>query len=469
MVIVEDGVAPRQVPTAAQPRRQSRALLAYGSLALPLSLAEIPIILYLPAFYARELSLSAALVGAVFLVARLWDGLSDILVGWLSDRTRSRFGRRKPWVVVGAPFLMISTWFLCHPPQHVGFLYLAIWTTLFYTSFTAVKIPHLSWGTELATDYVERSRVTTYREAFTMLGNLIFVSLPLIFLGTNPPLGQVLLLIVLTVLCSAPVCALLSSVFVCDAPPAHPVKAKLVEDWTGLLRDRILVRFLVARLFWAVEEGVANSLLVFSFAVGLQLPSKLFIAVFVLYVATLCALPITLSLARRVEKHRLLALGVMIQALTYAAVVFIPSGHLAVVLLLWALLGLANTAMLSLPTSILADIIDSGELTAGERRSGTYVAADNLVFKIGMALGVGLSFELLSLAGFSPSATQYTAADSLHLRLLGFGLPSLLSIPPAILYAMHPITRGIQQKVRDRIDSGGRVDSSLGLGEGARI
>jgi len=91
-------------------------LLAYGSLALPLSLAEIPIIVYLPAFYAKELHLSAGWVGMAFLSARLWDGVSDLLIGGLSDRSRSRWGRRKPWVIAGAPFLMGSLWFLCNPP-----------------------------------------------------------------------------------------------------------------------------------------------------------------------------------------------------------------------------------------------------------------------------------------------------------------------------------------------------------------
>src|SRR5581483_9451937 len=150
---------------------------------MPIWIAIIPIVNYLPAFYAKELHLSVGMVGAVFLCARLWDGMADLLVGWLSDHSDFRWGRRKPWVVCGAPCLMISTWFLCTPPQGVGLLYLMFWTALFYTAWTAMYIPYLSWGSELADDYVERSRVTSYREAFTMLGNLFFAAAPLTFLA----------------------------------------------------------------------------------------------------------------------------------------------------------------------------------------------------------------------------------------------------------------------------------------------
>lgn len=439
------------------PRQTRLALLAYGSVALPLCLAEIPIILYLPAFYVKELHLTAALVGVVFLVARLWDGLSDVVVGWLSDRSISRFGRRKPFVFVGAPFLMVSTWFLCSPPPQVSVIYLAAWAGLFYTAFTAVKIPHLSWGTELATDYVERSRVTTFRETFTMVGSLIFVSMPLIFLAADAPLREVLFLITLTVICTVPLTTLFSCVWVPDPAPTSRTATHVLEEWAGLIKDRILVRFLCARVFWAIEEGITNSLLVFSFGEGLQLPDKLFWAIFILYIATLCGLPMTLRLARRVEKHWLLAGGVAVQALVYALVLFIPTGNFVAVAVLWALIGVANTAMLSLPTSILADIIDHGVVTTGERRSGAYVAIDNLVFKIGMALGVGISFALLDLIHYDPGAAQHGAADLRNIRLLGFGLPSLVSVPAIILYMTHPITRRVHGLLREKIESNGRL------------
>jgi glycoside/pentoside/hexuronide:cation symporter, GPH family len=436
-----------------EPAHSQWTLLAYGGVALPLSLAGLPILTYLPAYYAQELHLSAALVGVVFLGARLWDAISNLLIGWLSDRSLSQWGRRKPWVIVGAPFLMASTWFLCNPPNGSGLAYLALWALLFYTAWAAMYIPYLSWGAELAGDYVERSRVTSFRETFTMLGNLFFAAGPLVFLADGAPLHEVLRLISLAVLLMVPLTVLYLWLGVRDRPPAQQLQTPLLEELTGVLRDRVLIRFAVATLAFAIGDGVANSLLVFFFAVGMQLPNKVFWAIFVLYVATLCAVPLMLHVAKHVEKHRLLAVGVAIQVLAYAGLAAAPPGNFPIVVMLEIVLGIANSAMLVLPTSMLADMIDHGEVASGQRRAGAYVAVYNLVLKLGMAVGVGLAFGLLAWVGYEPDAVRHGAADITHIRLLAFGLPCLLQLPVIVLYFKHPITKKIQQRLQEQIRS----------------
>lgn len=439
--------------TAGRGTLTKRTLLAYGGLALPLCLAGIPALLYLPAFYAKELHLSTGLIGVVFLLARLWDGLSDLTVGCLSDRSMSQWGRRKPWTLLGAPFLIASTWFLCNPPIGAGLAYLSLWVALFYTSWTAMFIPYLSWGTELATDYVERSRVTSFREAFTVVGVLFFVSAPLVFLPADPPLRSVIGLISLTVLCTLPPAIASSSLWVRDPPSAERRQTHLLNEITALARDWVFIRFTLGRLLFATGEGVANSLLVFSFGVGLDLPNKLLWTLLVLYIVTLCTVPAALHLAKRVEKHQLLAAGVAIQALVYAGAICIPAGNFPLVAAAWAVLGIANSAMLTLPGSVLADIIDHGEVVTGERYPGAYVALDNLVYKVGMAIGVGISFGMLALLHYDPNALHPSAADVRNIRLVGFGLPCLLSLFAVVPYLTHPITRKVHRQLREAIDS----------------
>jgi Na+/melibiose symporter-like transporter len=128
-------------------------------------------------------------------------------------------------------------------------------------------------------------------------------------------------------------------------------------------------------------------------------------------------------------------------------------GNFTIVAALQVALGIANSAMLILPTSILADIIDHGQVMSGERRSGAYVAIYNLVYKLGMALGVGLSFGLLALVHYDPGAAHHSATDVSSIRLLGFGLPCLLQVPVVILYLTHPISRKIQRQLREQINS----------------
>lgn len=453
-------VAPEPQPAAPGIAGQERpsslkrwTLLAYGVLALPLALAEIPIIVYLPAFYAKELNLSTGLVGLVFLSARLWDGISDVLIGWFSDRSRSRWGRRKPWVLVGAPFLMGSLWFLCNPPPGAGLAYLGVWAVLFYPAWTAMKIPYISWGAELATEYVERSRVTTFRETFTMLGNLLFAAAPLVFLAADAPLHSVLLLMSSTVLWMVPIAVILLALFVRDPPPVHSQTTPLWQGLALLGKDRVLIRFVCATLLIWTSEGVINSLAVFSFSVGLELPDKLFWIILILYVATLSAVPLTLRLAQSWEKHHLLAAGILVYTSATLSLVWVPGGAFVLVSVIWVIAGIGYAAITVLPTSVLADVVDNGEAATGERRSGSYAAIYYLVVKIGLALGVGLSFGLLDLVDYDPSAAHHPAADVRNIRWLGFGLPSLLYAGALLLYMRHPVTREAQRLLRRTIEA----------------
>lgn len=420
---------------------------------MPLALASVPILLYLPAFYAKEVGISAGLVGLIFSVGRLWDGLADVPVGWLSDRTRSRFGRRKPWVVIGAPFLMAATWFLCNPPEGAGLVYLAVWAAIFYTADTICKIPHISWGTELATEYTERSRVTAYLGTFTMLGNLFFVSAPLVFLSDNAPLSAVLLLISFSTLLLTPLAVIPIGALVPDPPRAVRSETHLLKGLIPLAKDRVFVLFSAAILCYGLGNGVMNSLAVFSFGVGLQLPNELFWIIFILYVSTLCAVPLVNFLGKHLEKHSLLMGGLLLTAAVNGAHVFVPAGNFTIVAVLWVLAGVGTATWFVLPPSMLADIIDRGELTDRERRSGAYTAVYNLTMRIGMALGVGLAFGSLELVGFQPNAAEHSAADAFNVRLLGFGLPGVLFLIVTCLIWKHPITKTMQQRLRAEISA----------------
>jgi Na+/melibiose symporter-like transporter len=238
-----------------------------------------------------------------------------------------------------------------------------------------------------------------------------------------------------------------------DPVPVRRTEVQLLKAIGGLVRDRVLVCFVVAVLMIFTGEGIINSLVVFAFSVGLQLPGKVFWVIFIVYVATLSALPITLRLSRHIEKHWLLAGGLSIKAMGYAAHLWVPLGNFPVVAALWVVVGVAHAATLVLPASILADVIDHGDVAAGERRSGAYVAIYNLAMKVGMALGVGLAFGLLAMLHYDPSAAHYSTGDARNIRWLAFTLPALLEASAIVLLLRNPITRMDQKALRQSINS----------------
>src|SRR5690554_6115724 len=192
-----------------------RVLAAYGLPGLPMAALGLPLFIYLPTFYAADLGLNLTAVGAVLLLARLWDGVTDPAVGVLSDRTRSRWGRRRPWMVAGLPVTLLAMCMLFVPPQGAGIAHLLGWSMLLYLGWTMISLPHSAWGAELSPDYHERSRITASRELFVVLGTLIAAGLPSLVEGGNAEVLKVLAIILLIAL---PLTILLASVVVSEPP-----------------------------------------------------------------------------------------------------------------------------------------------------------------------------------------------------------------------------------------------------------
>ena len=147
-----------------------RILLAYALPAVVVSLPIIPVYIHLPRLYGIELGLGLAAVGWILLAARLFDTVTDPLIGALSDRTRIAGCRRKPWIAVGAMVAGIGLWQVLMPPDASGSAYLLVWSMVLYGGWTMVAVPYLTWGAELSGDYHERSRVTSWREALGLIG-----------------------------------------------------------------------------------------------------------------------------------------------------------------------------------------------------------------------------------------------------------------------------------------------------------
>jgi len=155
-------------------------MIYYALPELTQAVVTLPMALFVPAFYADDLALPLAGVGAAIAASRLLDVISDPLIGILSDRVVTRWGRRKPWIAVGTPFLMLSAWMIFVPPGVVSLSYLLIWATLLFLAFTLVDLPHKVWGAELSTDYLERNHVAAWREGFGAVGLILFLGMLLV-------------------------------------------------------------------------------------------------------------------------------------------------------------------------------------------------------------------------------------------------------------------------------------------------
>ena len=153
-------------------------LLAFGIPEYAIYLSSIPITLYIPYVYSADLGLELAHIGLILMLARITDVITDPLIGFLSDRTRSRFGRRKPWMAIGALIMMTSAYLLFNPQGDVTNTYLLIWSMLLWLGWTMINIPYYAWGAELSDNYDERTRITGWRQVFAYAGNVTVLAVP---------------------------------------------------------------------------------------------------------------------------------------------------------------------------------------------------------------------------------------------------------------------------------------------------
>lgn len=397
-------------------------LAAYGLPGLPMAALGLPLFIYLPTFYAADLGLSLTAVGAVLLLARLWDGVTDPAIGVLSDRTQSRWGRRRPWMIAGLPVTLLAMWMLFVPPQGAGIAHLLAWSMLLYLGWTMISLPHSAWGAELSPDYHERSRITASRELFVVLGTLIAAGLPALVEGGN---AAVLKALALALLVALPLTILLA----CAAVGEPPRPVLRISNWR--LATRVLVanrpfrRLIAAYLLNGIANGLPATLVLLFATQVLQLGqlSGLFLTVY--FGCGILSIPVWIAASRKLEKHRAWCTAMLLNCLFFAPVPLLGAGDMAGFLAICVLTGLCLGADLALPPSMQADVVDIDTAQSGAHRAGLYFALWGVATKLALALAVGIAFPILDLFGFQ--AASGNANDPAALTAL------------AALYAIAPI------------------------------
>ncbi|SVD94084.1 uncharacterized protein METZ01_LOCUS446938, partial [marine metagenome] len=154
-------------------------IMAYGGLGTPLAMIGYPIAIWLIPFYSEVTKFQLAVLADLLLIARFTDVITDPLLGQWGDSTKTRIGRRKPWIILGVPLMIFSVYKLFMPGDDVTLTYFLLWMMLMYLGSTAIGIPYGAWGAEISSDYHQRSRIVSGREAFVLIGLLISALIPL--------------------------------------------------------------------------------------------------------------------------------------------------------------------------------------------------------------------------------------------------------------------------------------------------
>ena len=417
-------------------RRTEFSHFAYALPAVPLAALYLPLFSYVTPFYTSEQGVGVAAIGAAWIAIRLFDAVSDPAMGWLSDRTPYRLGRRRVWLAVSVPLIAVAAWQALVPPADAGLAHAALWLFLLTLGWTMAQTPYTAWGAEIEPSYDGRVRVTAWREGFVLVGT-VMATLLYVLGGEG---GSGLRAVALAVIVLLPVTVAVALWRVPDRAPAQDTRLGWREGARALRDNRPFRRLLVAWFVNGAANGLPVTLFLFFVEHRLEAPEATGWLLLLYFVAAVAGIPGWDWAARRVSKHRAWAGAMIYASAVFAAALFLGPGDVAAFAVITVLTGLALGADLALPPAIQADVIELDTLRTGAARAGLFFAIWQVVTKAALALSSGLALIALGWAGFEAGA-QNGAAALTALAALYAGAPILLKLGAVALMWGFPLDR----------------------------
>lgn len=426
--------------------------VAYAAPTVGLAALGLPLLIYLPDYYGTVVGLPLGLVGTAFLVARLADIAIDPVVGILTDRTRSRFGRFRLWLAIGTPLLMLSVKYLYMPPPDAGFLHLALGLAGTYSAWSLCFVSHLGWGGTLSGDYDERNSVFAWWQTLFLVGGLLVTALPLLPALRSTP-QQLLPAMGWFVLLSLPLGVGAALILV----PEHAGSRRRApgrRDYLSLLGQAGITRLLAADFLSSAAVYAGGAMFFFYYGTfhGLDRVQTATL-LFAVKVGAMLGTYVWSQMGSRLEKHRAMTLAFGGLATMYLVVHLVPWTTLPTGIVILGGFGLFLSADPILVRSMMADLADERRLATGADQMGTLASLLSVSDKLAAAVGPALALTALSAAGFDAQAASVpqTPQALMVLAVAAIWVPMAAHMTSAFLVWLHPLTAARQQSVQSEL------------------
>jgi glycoside/pentoside/hexuronide:cation symporter, GPH family len=446
--------------------------LAFGAGDLGPAITANLLAVFLLIFFTNVAGLNAALAGSVLMLGKIWDAVNDPVVGMLSDRTQSRWGRRLPWLIWGAipfGFFFVLQWivprFSTDPTANQwGLFWYYVIISIFFNSFyTAVNLPYTALTAEITQDYNERTSLNSFRFAFSIGGSILslILALGVFALIRDNPLQQYLSLAV--------ICAVLSvlPLYWCvwgvrkRAIAADRQRQESTQEESLSYVEQLKVAFsnrpflFVIGIYLCSWLAVQNTVAIIPYFVKswMGLSNEAFTQVVLAVQATaLIMLFVWTKVSIRVGKKEVYFMGMVLWIIAEIGLFFLQPGQVGLMYLLAVLAGFGVSTAYLIPWSMIPDVIELDELNTGQRREGVFYGFMVLLQKVGLAVGLFLVGQVLDRSGFmetmagQPEPTQPASALTAIRWMIG-PVPAVVLIAGLILAYFYPITREVHAEI----------------------
>lgn len=404
-------------------------------------------------YLTDTVALPAAAAGLAIMIGKIWDAVTDPMMGYISDRTKTRFGRRRPYILGGAVPLGIAMWFFFTNPHITDKTLLTVWATLalcfLNTMYTIVNIPYSALTPELTQDYHERTRLNGWRFTFALVGTVLgaAVVLPIVssfgdrstgFSAAGLFMGAVMVVTSLITFFSV-------------REPGHETreipKESIISTYTAVFKNKAYVTLILSYALNILAINFVQGALVYYFKYVFMQEAMTTIAMVALLFVAILTIPVSIPVSKKIGKRGAYQIGFGILAAACFAI-FI-AGHALGMIFVFVMMGIAGIGLgfsFVAPWAMVPDTIEWDAHHTGNRKEGAYYGMWTFISKLGQALSIGLSGLILSSSGYIADSIQ-SASSLFAIRLLVGLLPAIIFGAGVFVMASYPITEKVYHEI----------------------
>ncbi len=384
-------------------------------------------------YLTDTVGIAAGMAGTIIMIGKIWDAVTDPVIGYVSDRTRTRWGRRRPFILFGSFPLFIAMIIMFTNPRIEGQTALFIWGVAAFCflglAYTLVNIPYSSLTPELTRDFHERTSLNGYRFGFAVVGTLAGAgaALPLVnaFADRNTGFTVMGALFGFAMLVTA-----LVTFFTVREPenPEIPTEGFFLT-YLKVFKSRPFVLIMLTYALHITALTIVSGIAIYYFKYIHNDEPKTTIAMLILLATAMVFIPVSVVVSKRIGKKAVYGIGMFVFAVAIMLLFFL--GHARPVTFSFAMMFFAGTGMgftYAMPYAMVPDAIEYDYLETGERTEGAFYGIWTFCFKIGQALALGITGMVLSLSGYVAGAAQADTAL--------FGIRLLLGPIPAVIFGL---------------------------------
>jgi GPH family glycoside/pentoside/hexuronide:cation symporter len=439
-------------------RLSTSQIVSYSLPAFGTAMVLLAVAVYLPNYYTDELGLSAGMLSWVLMAGRLWDAVTDPVMGHISDRTRTRGGRRRPYFLVAAIPLWVVFYFTWSPAPGLSpaglFTHLLICYLVLFTFWTIFWIPYISLGMELTPHYHERTRLFGLRQGFYLLGTAVGMLAPEAFakMAGGPAVGYPRMAFIFGGLS----CVLILAAFArVREQPEVTYSVPEVPFFEGLritFRNRAFVVLMFTYLIALVGGSFIAPLTLYMAKYVIKAREVVPFVMLSYLAGSVVSIPLWIRMSRKLGKNRTWTIGMLLATAVYTTSFYYHEGTWQLWIVLAAIVGAANGCTMTIGPSISADVIDSDELETGRRREGTFMGIWSFVDKAAIGLAIFAGMQGLEALGYAPNQEQSDTVVR-GIKVLYCIVPAVCHLAAVIIFQRFPITAEVHAGIRAQLDA----------------